>query len=684
LAESRADAREAEFASRRVERADPKVQSESVEPDRKVFHAKLARLKAQLVETKRFFEEERNRPRVDLEAFQGQVIKQVRTVAQQKDQELRDLRAKLKETEALLQAERKRAADAESALRGKVSQLKTKCHDITGILTASLAEVEVTKELFAGARTQARSLLETRLVENDRLLESERRSHRAELATLNSALAARDTELKAARLQIEKLVEANRALFDERKALTTTLASTRSGLDALQSELWDVRGRIEDLANRTRSEMRKALKGVLHHTGSSLKALRAQQDALLADHQPLVCRPQGLSILLGFMHRRFLACLDVYSHMFDPRVGDSWQKKIDAISSDSLDSDVRFREFLSIGAISQYLQPFRDKDRLLAPIAKSETAAKEITDLLTSHRNAAWEQQLALLNELKRHVTAFQAQLSAATKLPVVSSDSAKLFEPITKIPTELARIAKSETAPTGDQTKVCHECCDQITGAWKTHVEEVTESLNGCLTNHRTKLTEAVDAGNAFLSCSSAYISTERSNDEAFMDTLYSTAQWLFDAADPPKPANPIPDPDPDGGSLTLSLSAAPPAIPVPELGELDRAAVTKAALDVQSACVVGFERRENLCAEIERCRKAIAAKDQELRDTKSSLQRAKDLTNDLTAKLDRMRRARTSEFALVRQRMEQKLAKVAEIHRLEVQALLDADAPDTGPDEE
>jgi hypothetical protein len=46
-----------------------------------------------------------------------------------------------------------------------------------------------------------------------------------------------------------------------------------------------------------------------------------------------------------------------------------------------------------------------------------------------------------------------------------------------------------------------------------------------------------------------------------------------------------------------------------------------------------------------------------------------------EVKAQLAKLRKGRIDEFALVRTRMEAKLAKQAEIHRLECQALLDAE---------
>jgi hypothetical protein len=53
------------------------------------------------------------------------------------------------------------------------------------------------------------------------------------------------------------------------------------------------------------------------------------------------------------------------------------------------------------------------------------------------------------------------------------------------------------------------------------------------------------------------------------------------------------------------------------------------------------------------------------------ANLRRQKDTAIGNMAKL---RAARFAEFAIIRKRMEQKLEKQAEIHRLEVTALLDA----------
>jgi hypothetical protein len=72
------------------------------------------------------------------------------------------------------------------------------------------------------------------------------------------------------------------------------------------------------------------------------------------------------------------------------------------------------------------------------------------------------------------------------------------------------------------------------------------------------------------------------------------------------------------------------------------------------------------------------VVEKDQEVRVAKESLQKEKDVTKDLKAKLDRMREERANEFALVRQQMEQRLPQVGEIHRQELQALVDVDVPE------
>jgi hypothetical protein len=84
---------------------------------------------------------------------------------------------------------------------------------------------------------------------------------------------------------------------------------------------------------------------------------------------------------------------------------------------------------------------------------------------------------------------------------------------------------------------------------------------------------------------------------------------------------------------------------------------------------------RHISLVQENERLRESIGKKDQDLRLSQDACQKEKAEKDRLEAKLRQMREARNSEFELVRQRMEQKLAKVAEIHRLEVQALLDAE---------
>jgi hypothetical protein len=206
-------------------------------------------------------------------------------------------------------------------------------------------------------------------------------------------------------------VDANRDLFDQRKALTTALHSMRFHVDALRSDLGDARGLIKQLVNVTLSDPRKSLRAALHCTRSGLKAwrsdleaLRSEQMALLECHESVVCRSNDLSTLLRFTHHRFSACLDLYSSMFDSRADSSFGRKIDAISDDSLLSDLSSPELASIDPISEYISLFRDQPTLLGPVHRAEAAARSI---------AATEQDMRVAIDSLQKEKAVTADLKA-------------------------------------------------------------------------------------------------------------------------------------------------------------------------------------------------------------------------------------------------------------------------------
>jgi hypothetical protein len=245
------------------------------------------------------------------------------------------------------------------------------------------------------------------------------------------------------------------------------------------------------------------------------------------------------------------------------------------------------------------------------------------------------------------------AELSKHPDLPALTADCSAIIARVTPLVAKFDEIAHSDSSASAKLEPVFAQYYGQIAEAWNGHQAQIIANLSAWLTARNKTVFECLNG--------------ETPGEEGGLGGLRRAAKWLFDEPSVRPKSGPKRDNPPEIEPPRVAPWKCTP-VTVGDLGDGLRS-VTKLA---QEARKVAIGRHESWSREIARCREAAARKDQDLRRADALLKTERDEKNELQGRLNRMREARASEFALVRQRMEQKLAKVAEIHRLEVAALL------------
>eukprot|EP00754_Rhynchopus_humris_P021158 Rhum_TRINITY_DN14731_c6_g2::Rhum_TRINITY_DN14731_c6_g2_i1::g.115383::m.115383 len=214
------------------------------------------------------------------------------------------------EEEAVLRAQLEKlteAAAAAAALETQLAEERTKREEAQAGLEQAGAEVQAKERALEEAREQATGELEAAAAKlAEAVAEGEARAKEAEEAAA-AALAAKDTELTAARDELPALQEALQAKGDELAAAAEKEAAAAGEVETLQQKLEEAKGELEELSKggdqvamleekvaRLEAERETAAQEATDAAAETAAALAAKDDELTAARDELPALQEAL------------------------------------------------------------------------------------------------------------------------------------------------------------------------------------------------------------------------------------------------------------------------------------------------------------------------------------------------------------------------------------------------------